>query len=67
VTLWIKIKFTLLAISIILMLATSVIYYIFIKYNCPMIVGASLDSVGGSAGSALGEWGGEQLYETFGN
>jgi len=34
---------------------------------CSVIAGAGLGYVGSSAGGAFGEWGGEQLYETFGN
>ena len=34
---------------------------------CSVIAGASLGYVGSNAGGALGEWGGEQLYEIFGN
>lgn len=34
---------------------------------CSVIAGASLGYVGSSAGGALGEWGGDRLYETFGN
>ncbi|MFK3843249.1 PAAR domain-containing protein [Serratia sp. NPDC087055] len=34
---------------------------------CTVIAGASLGYAGSTAGSALGELGGEQLYETFGN
>lgn len=34
---------------------------------CSVIAGAGLGYVGSSAGGAFGEWGGEQLYEIFGN
>ncbi|MEE9660052.1 PAAR domain-containing protein [Enterobacter cloacae complex sp. CARB60] len=34
---------------------------------CSVIAGAGLGYVGSSAGGAFGEWGGEQLYEAFGN
>ena len=34
---------------------------------CSVIAGAGLGYVGSSAGGAFGEWGGVQLYETFGN
>jgi uncharacterized Zn-binding protein involved in type VI secretion len=34
---------------------------------CSVIAGAVLGYAGSSAGGAFGEWGGEQLYETFGN
>jgi len=34
---------------------------------CSVIAGAGLGYVGSRAGGAFGEWGGEQLYETFGN
>ncbi|MCU6680390.1 PAAR domain-containing protein [Leclercia tamurae] len=34
---------------------------------CSVIAGAGLGYVGNSAGGAFGEWGGEQLYEIFGN
>ncbi|HBX2271613.1 TPA: PAAR domain-containing protein, partial [Klebsiella pneumoniae] len=34
---------------------------------CSVIARAGLGYVGSSAGGAFGEWGGEQLYETFGN
>lgn len=34
---------------------------------CSVIAGAGLGYVGSRAGGAFGEWGGEQLYEIFGN
>ena len=34
---------------------------------CSVIAGAGLGYVGSNAGGALGEWGGEELYETIGN